>query len=148
VLLRLMPLGGKRLRREETVAGATNRQPKACATKRHLLHAQVYHNWVRVRTEADRWCWFNFDSTGNVTLGARTSRPHSVRSTLSSWAFPSQFNSRFALNADETSALPAETRPLSSNCTTTCSMVAGQFECGTRILRMAHGRDARATLSN
>jgi len=27
-------------------------------------------------------------------------------------------------------------------------LVVVQFECGTRILRVIHGRDARATLSN
>jgi len=26
--------------------------------------------------------------------------------------------------------------------------VAGQFGCGTRVLRVLHGRDARTTLSN
>ncbi|HEX7529860.1 MAG TPA: hypothetical protein VF333_01860 [Pyrinomonadaceae bacterium] len=42
-------------------------------------------------------------------LGARTSRPHSVRSTLGFVVACDRKFSRFALSADETSALPAIT---------------------------------------
>ena len=42
-----------------------------------------------------------------MALGARTSRPHSVRSTLAFSSFLHNNFSRFTLNADETSALAA-----------------------------------------
>jgi hypothetical protein len=49
--LRLMRQLAKRLRGEETAIEA-KQQPNACATKQHLMHAKVYHNPPRLRTES------------------------------------------------------------------------------------------------